>query len=271
MKLPDYERVIYQRNPLIEVVCLLRFPTILKISNQEPAEFQDVIRFDYPIYEVQKTVNIPGLPTEVLKMSQQLGISLNTQNTIYHFKSENLRWQLSLNQEFISLSTTEYERYEDFKLKFQKVLQIFENIYQPSFYTRVNLKYQDLIVRSNLDIKDKNWSELIPAHIASELHSPEIAASLKASIKNIEIRIEDVENGQLKFNHGLVIAQDEEKKNQEAAYLLESDFFTIGRLDKKDVWTIVDKFKHSAGKLFRWSITEELHDAMEPKSISTND
>jgi hypothetical protein len=33
MQLPDYQRVIYKRTPLIEVIAQLRFPTILKINN----------------------------------------------------------------------------------------------------------------------------------------------------------------------------------------------------------------------------------------------
>ncbi|MFM6395678.1 TIGR04255 family protein, partial [Planktothrix sp.] len=59
MKLPDYERVIYQRTPLIEVLGQLRFPTILKINNQEPYEFQEKIRFDYPIFQKSLSVNLP--------------------------------------------------------------------------------------------------------------------------------------------------------------------------------------------------------------------
>ena len=264
MKLPDYERVIYQRNPLIEVVCQLRFPTILRGSNQEPVEFQDEIRFDYPLFEINKSI---GVPAELLNLVQQFGSSLNFQNTTYNFKSENLKWQVSINKDFIAIATTEYEMYEKFKDKVREAVQIFEKVYKPSFYSRVDLKYQDLIIRSNLRIQNKSWSELIPHHIASELHTPEFSDSIKTLIKNIEISTED---GQIRFNHGLVIAQDAEKNIQEPAYLMDTDFFTEGRIEKEDVWTILDKFKQSAGRLFRWSITDELHMAMEPRPIKAD-
>ena len=126
MKLPDYERVIYKRNPLVEVACQIRFPTILKISNQEPFEFQDKVRFKYPLYELQKSISIPGIQNELFQLVQKAGLPLNFQDTTYNFRAENLKWQISLNKDFIALATTEYERYETFKERFKDVLEIFD-------------------------------------------------------------------------------------------------------------------------------------------------
>ncbi len=41
------ERVLYGKRQLIEVICQLRFPTILSISAKEPAEFQEAIRAEF--------------------------------------------------------------------------------------------------------------------------------------------------------------------------------------------------------------------------------
>ena len=49
--LSDRERCIYRSNPLIEVICQLRFPTILSISAREPADFQEGIRQHFPQYK----------------------------------------------------------------------------------------------------------------------------------------------------------------------------------------------------------------------------
>ena len=38
------DRCIYRRSPLIEVICQLRFPAILRIDAQAPAQFQEAIR-----------------------------------------------------------------------------------------------------------------------------------------------------------------------------------------------------------------------------------
>ena len=80
----------------------------------------------------------------------------------------------------------------------------------------------------------------------------------------------DIDGGKLQFKHGLVIAQDPEKGIRERAYLLDADFFTEQGTRREDVWSSLDQFKESAGRLFRWSITEQLHFAMEPEPIRSN-
>jgi len=160
MNLPEFERVIYKHNPLVEVVCQLRFPPILKISHQEPVEFQDRIRVKYPLFETTKV----QLPSEISQMVQQLGLPLQS-DIAYSFKSEDQRWSLSITKDFIALATSSYERYEQFKQRLEEAIEIFESIYKPSFYTRLGLRYQDLIIRSKLGIEDKDWSELIARHI----------------------------------------------------------------------------------------------------------
>ena len=51
-------RCIYEKNQLIEVICQLRFPDILKIEAQEPYAFQDAIRGEYPQY-AKKVEQLP--------------------------------------------------------------------------------------------------------------------------------------------------------------------------------------------------------------------
>ena len=48
MLFAEYQRFRYARPQLMEVICQLRFPTILAIGAQEPAAFQEAIRQDFP-------------------------------------------------------------------------------------------------------------------------------------------------------------------------------------------------------------------------------
>jgi uncharacterized protein (TIGR04255 family) len=264
MKIPESERVIYKYNPLIEVVCQLRFPTILRIAHQQPVDFQDNIRFEYPIFEVSQNFQ---LPPDFSNIIQQVGSPLINEPT-YIFKSEDLNWQLSINKESITLVTTNYERYEQFSSRFKKAVEVFANIYNPSFYSRIGLRYRDLIVRSKLNIQDKEWSKLISEHLASELHNPAIADSITVFMKNLQL---DTGLGQVAFNHGIVKVRDTEKGIDESAYLLDADFFTERKIgESQDVWNILNQFNHSARNLFRWSITSDLHAAMHPQPLNVN-
>ena len=54
-------RVTYRKNQLGEVICQLRFPTILSINTTEPADFQEMIRSDFPKYVRRQDVQQPRL------------------------------------------------------------------------------------------------------------------------------------------------------------------------------------------------------------------
>jgi uncharacterized protein (TIGR04255 family) len=263
MKLPESERVIYNNSPLIEVVAQLKFPTILKILEKIPSDFQEKIRSDYPIFDASPNLQIPIQVSNALAQINPGFSFANDSN--YIFQSEDIKWQLILNKDSITLRTTQYERYEYFIEKFKTVIENFESLYNPSFYSRVALKYRDLIVLSKLNIPGKKWHELIPQYISPELHSAEIKDSIQSFIKNIQVK---TEFGQLNFQHGLVTARDPEKGVNEPAYLLDSDFFTEDKIQRGDnVWRILNESNRTARNLFRWSITDELHRAMEPISI----
>ena len=48
MLFSDRPRTLYRNRPAHEVICQLRFPSILSINQVEPAEFQEDIRDAFP-------------------------------------------------------------------------------------------------------------------------------------------------------------------------------------------------------------------------------
>jgi uncharacterized protein (TIGR04255 family) len=82
MKLPDYKRVIYEQSPRLEVIAQIRFPTILKITSQEPVDFQDSVRFEYPIFEASRNLQIP---VELSNLLTQFNSNIASELT-YQFK-----------------------------------------------------------------------------------------------------------------------------------------------------------------------------------------
>ncbi len=74
-----------------------------------------------------------------------------------------------------------------------------------------------------------------------------------------------IEGGSAILKHGL--AQNQESK--EIGYLIDGDYYTQEETEPNINATlaILDNFNTYAGQVFRWAITERLHDAMEPEPL----
>src|ERR1700733_6499774 len=111
MAFPDVERVIYEHNPLREVVCQLRFPPILRIDAESPVQFQDLIRAEYPFYQARPALRLP--PGVLPDMAQMIAASLPMAGQKAHvFESKDKTWNLSLSREILGLACRKYERWE---------------------------------------------------------------------------------------------------------------------------------------------------------------
>ena len=66
MLFPKGNRVIYKGCPLINVICQLRFPPVLKIDSDLPSAFQIAIQKEFPIYsqtiEYQNEITFGNTP-----------------------------------------------------------------------------------------------------------------------------------------------------------------------------------------------------------------
>jgi uncharacterized protein (TIGR04255 family) len=266
MRFPDYERVIYERNPLNEVICQLRFPSILKVTSQQPVEFQEKLRDVYSNLVINRPVEvpIPSISPELKTVLDSLNQMLASE-TSYMFTSEDSQWQVSLSKDFISLSTKSYRKYEEFHERFKYVLEIFEELYKPSSYIRIGLRYQDLILPSSLDV-EPDWKLLIKEHLIPELYSEELASSVKSMQKVIML---EFEGGKANLRHGILEVNDPDREIvNEQAYFIDTDFFTEERVvGAENVYKYLAKFNNLAGKLFRWSITDELHRILKPQPV----
>ena len=66
MNFKEIKRVKYKHNILFEVVFQARFPDIIKISQEDPAEFQDIVRKEgYPEFESDVPLIPQGMPKEL--------------------------------------------------------------------------------------------------------------------------------------------------------------------------------------------------------------
>lgn len=263
MLFPESERVLYKNNPLVEVICQLRFPTILRIREGQLADFQDMIRRDYPGYSEQEpSIAVPPqLPKELAAIIEHINIppALITRR----FSTKDSKRFISLSEDFMALAETNYERWESFREEIIKVESALKKVYEPAFYSRVGLRYRDIISRRSLGLTKVGWQDLLKAHIIAELGDKEVSGAISRIQTRVIIKIPEIPDGQIVLNHGLITPNG----SDEECYLIDADFSVERKEGVSEPFQILDKFNRLAGRLFRWAIIEKLHNAMGPRTI----
>jgi uncharacterized protein (TIGR04255 family) len=255
---PAVERVIYAAAPLTEVICQLRFPPILKID-QTPAEFQDRIRGKFPLFERGQTLVIPAdLPPDV---AQAMNLPAPSPN--HRFKTEDESTTFSLSAEAVALATTSYVRWEDFRALFAMCMEAFVEVYRPSFYSRIGLRYRNSINREKIGLAERPWIDLLSPAIGGELAVPGIEPLVAGLQRRLRMRLPD-QSGLVFFQHGLSGSKDDGSN----VYLIDFDFYTDAKTEVGNAGPILDHFNRIVGRAFRWSITPVLHEALGPRAVT---
>lgn len=256
------DRYTYARSPLIEVICQLRFPTILTINTREPAEFQEAVRQEFPRYAVraeQPAPKITGMGTPNAKVEQQNAINN------YNFISADGCWKINLTKDFIALSTLRYQRWEDFAAQLDKPLAEFIQIYKPAFFERIGLRYVNAVSRKTLGLTDLLWDDLIREPYLGILGEPDVDEKVvtKSSL-DTELTLADGTRLKIHAGPGLLNGG---KQDPEPKFILDGDFSVHGNVAADKVPGIMEGMHGHAVSLFNGAITEELRAAMGPLPI----
>lgn len=260
MPFPDSDRVIYEKNPLVEVVCQLRFPRVLRIEAEKPVTFQEVIKDAYPVTNEQQIVG--------LRISGEGSMVSNVQqlqdetNNVFDFVSGDGKAKISLNSSFIAVSVKQYVTWGDFSKRLDFAFKAFIETYKPSFFERTGLRYINIIEPNKLGLKGVQWSEVLSKNLNS------VFANLKCpqnEIKSLDgsFQCQFKEEGHfVSVRHGVVT----NNATAEIGYKIDGDFWSQNRMEANlDVaLTTLGQFRVGAGNLFRWSISNRLHEAMGP-------
>jgi uncharacterized protein (TIGR04255 family) len=247
-------------------VCQVRFAPVLKIESEVPAAFQESIRAQFPLLRERNDVSLElpiGVPADVAALfSSQFAQA--KRHPGYDFISSNDHWTVSLNRDSLTLSAKHYEKWEIFKNYLEGPLTAMLANYAPAFFTRVSLRYQNLIQRSKLGLDQVAWADLLKPHILGLLgaRTLDVIASQGAAVVRF-----GAELGQVTIRHGLVQSAD----NNEECYLIDSDFYTEQRMPPDGALKSLDFFNAQSGRLFRWCIDDRLHDAMDPQPVGDAD
>jgi len=269
---PEAPRVIYERAPLVQVACELRFPTILRIQSQPPAEFQDRIKARFPLVETATSPFAnqlsssfplppisqqgPPLPPEI---AQLLGAAAGPS---YVFLTRDRKFSLALEAQRLSLSTKSYTHWDDFRHLVLIGLREVVDIYEPALFTRIGLRYTNAIDRGRLSLSDVPWPALLKKEILGEIVLPPFDNNTVAATRVTIIR-DPNGIGSMTFRHGLGTIQG----RNEVGYLMDFDIYTDQQTETGDAESILDRFAERGWRAFRWAITDTLHDALGPREL----
>jgi len=264
MRFDRPQRVVYEQNPLAEVVCQIRFPRILQIDNELPVAFQNRIRSEYPIAQLEQPFlslfgRVSPAP-EPISASMPLPANERT----FQFLSADKKWKASLSSGFIALTAVaSYERWEGFRSRLEALLHLVQEIYEPTLCERIGLRYTDVIVRSELGLSAAQWKELVAPQLVSAFTTPPInEEDLVAGESLIVLRIE---GGMVSIRVRFVVPDG----SNETACVIDSDFFLEGDrpYHATSALATLDEFNAQAGGLFQWCITPRLHKALCPQPV----
>ena len=258
----EFTRVRYAKPQILQVICQLRFPTILSISAKEPAEFQELIREDFPRY----SRNLEKAPPRVVDQGGRQRLEEQPEVVNYQFLSADGRWKVNLTNGFIALATPAYSCWEDFAAKLDEVLAQFISVYHPAYFERIGLRYINGFSRRALGLEGVPFRDLIqPAYLGLMAEDDVQEQSVQRVTQDVEMALAG--GCRLKLHCGPGMVKRGNVEDKEVRFILDNDVFMNGKIELKHSAGALNTVHTHADRIFRGAITDQLHDAMEPQPL----
>lgn len=261
MLFPKAKRNIYSKNTLKSVICQLRFPGILEIDSTSPIEFQKLIKDVFPYLdekiEYQYAVDIrPPQSGGTVP-----GASIQQKIKNWSFESVNRGCKVNLTRGFFSLSTANYVNWEKFYASFEQVKDRFEQVYKTPFYTRLGLRYTNIISRKELGLASEPWNKLLNPSVLGLMQMDDSQGI--RFFENRYVIALDVEAGKANLRVGNHLQQD---AAHDFCVSIDGDFyFDEITFTPQEVKEKLDILHQNSRDFLEYAITQRLRDAMGVK------
>lgn len=249
----------YRSSPLAEVICQLRFPEILTLRANAPADFQEAIRREYPVFVQRQEFPAPKLTGVAGSLTVQKQEAVNN----YQFSSADGVWRINLTSKFISLTCTNYTCWEDFAAHLDKPLAAFIQAYSPAFFERVGLRYLNFISRARLELEEVPFRELIRPCYLGPLMEEDVSES--SSLRcNVDFETSLRGGCRARIHAGPGKVKRGGKEDPEVKFIFDQDLFMSGQLPLNLSAGALQVLHHHALSIFQGAVTRRLLEAMEP-------
>lgn len=273
LRLPDVPVVVFERPPLVLSICQLRFTPVLGVANiAYVAPFQRAIQKLYPIaspvqelgFEMQLAPGQPAIPPRTSQASS------------WQFKSADDTWTLVLATDFLALETRAYRSFDDFSQRFRDAVAALVEHIQPTFGTRLGLRYVN-----EIRLESGSCRDVISTDLLGPLSVPELSEHTVQAIQQLQLRFGsrqgmNVRHG--KFPGGTTVlplaGQDPDDR---PFYLLDIDtFYEVSNaqlategipIDSDLLSRQLDGYNKAIYRLFRWAVTQQYVDTLGVREV----
>jgi uncharacterized protein (TIGR04255 family) len=248
---PSKPEIPLANAPVDEVICQVRFPFIFRINREDPSEFQDKIRNEFPKVEIEQGFLLPFPEPGDREKSGDAQIKKT-----YRFRTMDEKTAVSLSTDFYALLTTQYTHWGDFSENLRKIAKAVDDIYKPAYATRIGLRYVNRITPQNTGLQ--TLDEIL------QLLNPELTAYFQHDYWADPLEIETkilLSDDNAKMN--LRIRYGKDKDDNAPFFLLDFDYFEEGEIELTDLIERVDTYHNVVYRAFRWCVRDEKLEAFQ--------
>jgi len=239
LQVPAVDPAHYGANFIRLAVCELRFPTLFEIeADRPPAAFARALRKTYPNHERAKNVNVNPAGLE--------------QATAHIFHSKKNRWQVTLRASALSIETSSYDKYAEFEERVQFVIDAAKSTIDSDFFTRVGLRYINVIPYQMTEISE--W-------VNSALVAP-LGAGTFGDVDECWQQVRGTTDiGGYSFRHGVNANRSAPAAGAPSEYVLDFDFFCED-VQVSDALEIVSQLHEREYAMFDWTLGPKMREQL---------
>ncbi|MCH8973769.1 MAG: TIGR04255 family protein [Chloroflexi bacterium] len=249
----------------MEVICEIRFPVLLRLEAEAPVGLQERIREVYPNYRREDQGLQP--PPEMGQLLQNVGITLPTLGLTHRFYDDDESHSVlaatrhQRGDSFIALADKDYQDWDNYSQRLVFAEEQFVAEYQPGNYRRIGLRYRNEISSELLDIPSVDWRDLLTHPISGIVGDPELGTDVIEFKCEATLSISSpLPDARMRVRYGL--AANAEKQT---VFIVDMDCFVEGKIDREQLWPVLNDFNRQVGDFFRWSISDAVTRALRPR------
>ncbi len=239
LTLPVERSVRYEENFIRTAVCELRFPTLLELEQQPPTKFQKILRKQYPYYKKMNQIALSDAGASPISPK-------------YSFESRKKDWTVLLRPSSISLETSHYTEFKDFRDRLENLLKDTRALLDTDFFTRLGFRYINSIPIQDKDLEDWVNSALIQPILTGVLGT---LSKYRSELHGL------LQNGKYSVRHGFDRAEDTEGSSSQ--YILDFDYY-MENVDFNQVMPLVCDFHDTNFSFFRWALGKKAKELLGP-------